>query len=163
MSDDNDDHEVTKDDIDREIQRLRDNVSKYPALELVLRDYPDEYDPTEAPTTPSQKKAMRAITEYMRESTDAHLTVDDEPTGMFVDYAHEDGGVSLGVSNLDPHMHKGFAAFVDIVHDYDLSIVDRYPCGYSVIVPNPQVAFTLGMAGLRAQGALATQLTYVVE
>ena len=40
---------ITKDDTDRERARLKEAVEAEPDLELLLREFPEDYDPEEEP------------------------------------------------------------------------------------------------------------------
>ena len=149
--------EVTKEDIEREVQRMRDNASKYPSLRLIVDKYPEGYDPDRQPETKSQIKLKRRVDKVTSDPR-GQIYVVDVPTGVGADLHMIDGSLILDMPAVNP-AQVGFARFVDIVHDAGFKIIDNAPDGYQIdLGHDTESAFHLCIAAIRAQGALATEL-----
>ena len=103
--------EVTKEDIEREVQRMRDNASKYPSLRLIVDKYPEGYDPDRQPETKSQIKLKRRVDKVTSDPR-GQIYVVDVPTGVGADLHMIDGSLILDMPAVNP-AQVGFARFVD--------------------------------------------------
>lgn len=151
--------EVTAEDIEREKQRLLDNKSKFPALSLIVDKLPDGYDPEMQPETHDQVKFRNAVIGMTeRREVEDILCITDPAPDIFVQYKYLDDGLYLDVPHITPQMPR-FGAWVDMIHDLDLKVIDNEPYGYQVNCGlDGEKAFRLGLAALKCQGAIAHAL-----
>lgn len=151
------DWEVTKEDIERERQTLEDNVSKYPSLRLILDKIGDAADPQRAPTTRSQVKFRKLLLEFIKDPTRIDtLSATDVPTNIYAQYVFEEGQLIMDAGELMAH-DPGFADWVDNIHDRDLILRD-YHGVFQVACEDVNDAYELGIASIRAQGAMANEI-----